>query len=160
MNWALIFSITNSWALLMWLILAFAPRQMVSGDGVLKAVFYGGVGLLAVSYVTLIIPLMAGWVDPGSGADTAGSADLTTLQGVKNLFATDAGTTIGWIHYLAFDLFVGLWIARNADRHGIARWVQVPILFFALMFGPLGLVLYLALRFARQKQVAQAVIPQ
>jgi hypothetical protein len=68
-----------------------------------------------------------------------GAEDFTTLAGVQALFDSQGGATIGWIHYLAFDLFVGIWVARNADRHGYLRIVQIPILFFVFMAGPFTL---------------------
>ncbi|SIN59858.1 protein of unknown function [Parasphingorhabdus marina DSM 22363] len=152
MNWDLIFSITNSWALLMWLILAFAPRREI----IMKSVFYGGAGLLSLTYAVIIIPLMTGMIDGGSG----GTPDFSTLQGVQQLLSSDGGATIGWIHYLAFDLFVGIWVAQNADRYGFSRLVQIPVLFFTLMLGPFGLTLYLLLRATRHNVVADAVVPQ
>lgn len=151
MNWELIFSVTNSWALLMWLILALAPRR----DMVLPWVFYGGAGLLSLTYALIVIPLMTGMISGGSDG-----GDFSSLAGVQQLLASDGGATIGWIHYLAFDLFVGIWIARNADRHGFSRILQVPLLFFTLMLGPLGLTLYLLLRAIRHNVVADAVVPQ
>lgn len=153
MNWDLIFTITNNYALVMWLILAFAPRR----DIVMKAIFYGGAGLLALTYAVIVVPLMTGMIDGGS---SGGAPDFSTLAGVKALLASDGGATIGWIHYLAFDLFVGIWVAKNADLYSFNRIVQVPILFFTLMLGPLGLVLYLLLRFSRHNRVADAVVPQ
>ena len=150
MNWDLIFTVTNSYALLMWLILAFAPRT----DLVMKGLFYGGIGLLSVTYAIIVIPLMTGLIDGG------GSGDFSSLAGVKGLLSSDGGATIGWIHYLAFDLFVGMWVARNADQYGFPRWLQIPLLFFTLMLGPLGLTLYLVLRFFRHNKVADAVVPQ
>ncbi|MEP3226853.1 MAG: ABA4-like family protein [Parasphingorhabdus sp.] len=156
MNWDLIFTICNNWALIMWLVLAFAPRHYWPNDIVIKMVFYGGVGLLALAYAAIIIPLMTGMISGGA----SGGADFTSLAGVQALLSSDGGATVGWIHYLAFDLFVGIWIARNADKHGFARWLQVPILFFTLMLGPLGLVLYLLLRMTRHNKVAEAVVPQ
>lgn len=152
MNWDLIFTIANNYALLMWLILAFAPRR----TAILTGLFYGGIGLLAATYAGIIIPLMAGLIDGGSGA----APDFTTLAGVQQLLSSPGGATVGWIHYLAFDLFVGLWVARNADKYGFARWLQIPILLFVLMLGPLGLVLYLLLRFTRHNKVADAVMPE
>ena len=152
MNWDLIFAITNNYALLMWLILAFAPRR----SAILTGVFYGGVGLLAAAYAVIIIPLMTGLVDGGS----VGVPDFTTLAGVQQLLSSPGGATVGWIHYLAFDLFVGLWVARNADKYGFARWLQIPILLFILMLGPIGLLLYLLLRFVRHNKVADAVLPE
>jgi len=58
----------------------------------------------------------------------------------------DGGLVAGWIHYLAFDLFVGLWIATEADKAGISRWLQAPILVATFMFGPIGLLLFFATR--------------
>jgi len=150
MNWELIFIVTNSWALLMWLILAFAPRN----EAVMKALLYGGVGLLSLTYAFIIVPLMAETIEGG------GAGDFSSLAGVKGLLSSDGGATIGWIHYLAFDLFVGIWIARNADRYGFNRIIQIPLLFFTLMLGPLGLTLYLLARFTRHDRVADGVIPQ
>lgn len=150
MNWELIFSITNIWALLMWLILALAPRT----DIVMKSIFYGGAGLLSLTYAAIIIPLMTGMIDGG------GTLDFSSLAAVQAALSSNGGATIGWIHYLAFDLFVGIWVARNADQYGFPRWAQVPILFFVLMLGPLGLTLYLLLRFTRHNKVADAVVPK
>ena len=50
----------------------------------------------------------------------------------------------GWIHYLAFDLFVGTVIAEKSDARGLSRFLQAPILFATFMLGPLGYVLHLA----------------
>ncbi len=152
MNWELIFTIANSYALVMWLILAVAPRR----EMVLKAVFCGGVGLLALTYAVIIIPLMTGLIE---GGGSIGSPDFTTLAGVQALLSSEGGATIGWIHYLAFDLFVGIWIASNADRHGIHRIIQIPFLFFTLMLGPFGLTLYLLFRFFRTNKPENAVYP-
>ena len=58
----------------------------------------------------------------------------------------DGGVTAGWTHYLAFDLFVGLWIARDGDAKGISRLVQAPVLLATFMAGPLGLLVWLILR--------------
>ena len=53
---------------------------------------------------------------------------------------------IGWTHYLAFDLFTGMWIARDADNKGFSRVVQFPFLFLTLMVGPVGLLAWLIVR--------------
>ncbi len=156
MNWELIFTVANRFALICWLVLAFAPAR----TRVLPWVFYGGTGLLALTYTVLIIPMMAGMIDAGAppGA-TGGTPDFNTLAGVMSLFDSKGGTTIGWIHYLAFDLFVGIWMARNADRRGIHRLVQIPILFLVLMFGPIGLTLYLILRQFIGQKPDNALVP-
>ena len=154
MNWDMIFGFANAWALLGWVILALAPKREI----VVPIVFFAGSVLLACLYASLIIPLMAGVISDG-GSTGRPAADLTSLAGVMALFDSPGGATIGWIHYLAFDLFVGIWIARNADQHKIARWLQVPILFFTLMAGPIGLLLYLLLRQITGKKQDNALLP-
>jgi hypothetical protein len=154
MNWEMIFGLANAWALLGWLALAFAPKREI----VVPFVFFAGSVLLACLYASLIIPLMAGWISDGGPVGRT-PADFSTLAGVMALFDSPGGATIGWIHYLAFDLFVGIWIARNADAHKISRWFQIPILFFTLMAGPIGLLLYLLLRQLIGKKPDNAMLP-
>lgn len=149
--WETIFEVTNIYALVCWVILAFAPKRRE----VLPVLLIAGTGLLAITYAVLIIGLMSGMLDPVGPR----SGDFSSLSGVMALFDSKAGATIGWIHYLAFDLFVGIWVARNADRHGYARWAQVPVLFFVFMFGPLGLTLYLLLRLTNKNPPENAVAP-
>jgi hypothetical protein len=154
MNWDMIFGLANAWALLGWVILALAPKRAI----IAPFVFFAGSVLLACLYAGLIIPLMAGLISDG-GPTGRPAADLTSLAGVMALFDSPGGATIGWIHYLAFDLFVGTWISRNADAHKISRWLQLPILFFTLMAGPIGLLLYLLLRQLKGENPNNAVVP-
>ena len=154
MNWEMIFGVANGWALLCWLILACAPKREIA----VPFVFFAGSILLACLYASLIVPLMSGLISDGGPAGRP-PADFTTLAGVMALFDSPGGATIGWIHYLAFDLFVGTWIARNADVHKISRWLQAPILFFTLMAGPIGLLLYLLLRQLTGEKPKYAVLP-
>ncbi len=69
-----------------------------------------------------------------------------TLVGVAGLLGSEVGATIGWVHFLAFDLFVGRWIYLDSREKNISVWLMAPILFFTLMLGPLGLLSYLLLR--------------
>lgn len=154
MPWEAIFGYANLYALLCWAVLAFAPRR----EQIVPYLFYAGTGALALIYAALIISLMTGLISDG-GASGGPSADFTTLAGIMAIFDTPGGATIGWVHYLAFDLFVGIWAARNADRRGINRIIQLPILFFILMAGPLGLVLYLILRQFIGARPENSVVP-
>ena len=151
MPWETIFEYSNIYAMVCWLILGFAPQR----ERVLPLLFMGGCGLLAVTYAVLIVGLMSGTLDAAGPR----SQDFSSLAGVMGLFDSKGGATIGWIHYLAFDLFVGIWAARNADRRGIARWMQIPVLPFIFLLGPLGLVLYLALRTFAGKSVENGIAP-
>ena len=99
--------------------------------------------------------MFGGLADPVRVADSA-APDLKdySVSGLRNLFMSDGGIVLGWTHYLAFDLFVGLWISRDADAKGFSRLVQLPILFATLMAGPIGLLLWLAMRERRARRVA------
>lgn len=153
MSWENVFSIANLWPLPFWLLLAFGPRTDLTG----RLILFGGIAPLAIAYAILLPLIMTGALDP-VGPEGA-SPDFTTLAGIMALFDSKGGTVVGWIHYLAFDLFVGLWVARNADRHGLSRWVQAPILFLVLMAGPLGLILYLFLRASFKNSPENARLP-
>lgn len=136
MNWEWIFGAANLLALICWTALILAPRGEISRT----LIFYGGVGLLCLAYGVLLILLLTGAVGGGSGAD------FTSIEGVRSIFASDAGVTVGWIHYLALDLFAGMWIARDADAKGFARIWQAPVLLLTFLAGPLGLLIWLVIR--------------
>lgn len=87
----------------------------------------------ALLYTLLIVPMMA---------DAVPALINPALAGIAELLGTPAGATIGWIHFLAFDLFVGRWVYLNGRRLGQSAWLVSPILLVVLMFGPLGLLLY------------------
>ncbi|KWV90506.1 ABA4-like family protein [Erythrobacter sp. YT30] len=139
MDWNPVFGAVNMLALIAWIGLIFLPRW----PALLSAVLYVGVGLLCLIYSVGLIGIATGMISPGSDA---GSLDISSIEGVRAFFASDGGLTVGWTHYLAFDLFVGLWIARDGDAKGVNRFIQAPILFATLMAGPLGLLIWLIVR--------------
>jgi len=61
------------------------------------------------------------------------------------------GIFVGWVHYLLFDLFVGAWEARDAQRRGVSHGLLIPCLILTYMAGPFGLLLYVVLRAATKK---------
>ena len=69
-----------------------------------------------------------------------------TLPTVAALLGAETGATIAWVHFLAFDLFVGRWAYLDSLERSISAWVMAPVLFFTLMLGPIGFLLYLGLR--------------
>jgi hypothetical protein len=94
--------------------------------------------LLAIAYVILI------W----NGMHAATGGGFGSIEQVRALFANDSALTAGWLHYLAFDLFVGTWIARDGTGSAIPALLLVPCLALTFLFGPSGLLLYLVLRLA------------
>ena len=151
MNWAFLFGFTNSLALAGWLMLAFLPR----GPRLMSVILYGCVTILCLVYLVIFAGLLIKFVDPGSVAGGGGQGNFHSIAGIRALFATDAGIVVGWTQYLAFDLFVGLWIAKDADNKGFSRLVQFPFLFATLMAGPIGLFLWLVTRERRARRLAK-----
>jgi hypothetical protein len=81
--------------------------------------------------------------------------NFSSIEGVQTLFSAKGGLTMGWIHYLAFDLFVGLWIARDADAKSFSRILQAPILAATFLAGPLGLFVWLLVREPRARALGR-----
>ncbi len=127
-----IFKYANMLALGGWVILIFLPRRWPALFWVPQ---FWIPGVLAIGYSGLILANF-GTTDGGFGS----------IGAVRLLFQSDALLTAGWLHYLAFDLFIGAWIARRADEAGIHRLIQAPILAATFMFGPMGLLLFLITR--------------
>jgi hypothetical protein len=143
MPWDLIFTLCSNLAVAGWAALIFLPRWRT-----LKALIrFGVVGILAAAYATLIFLYFFQVEGGGFGS----------LAQVKTLFQSPPVLLAGWIHYLAFDLFVGVWIAERLDALGQSRPLQAIILAATFMFGPLGLLLAFAPQpFAvRQPQAVQ-----
>ena len=130
----LVFSVANAAALLAWVFLLFVPRWR--GLAQLSAQTLVPL-FLAMTYVGL---LMAGWSRSDGGFGSL--SEVAALFGQKNLLLA------GWLHYLAFDLFVGAWIARKAEDEKIRP--VAPALVLTFLFGPAGYLLFQAQRAARK----------
>jgi len=142
-SWGAIFALTNAIALIGWAALFVLPRRRA----VHSIVLYACVGTLCAAYTAMFVSVFGGLVDPVR-VPGAGAPDLTnySVQGLRALFMSDGGIVLGWTHYLAFDLFVGLWVSRDSDAKGFGRVVQLPILLAIYVIGPFGLLLWLLVR--------------
>ena len=134
-----LFSICSTLVLPGWLLLIFLPRWKWTARLVCAVVLPL---VLAVVYLYLIA------TNFGSSEGGFGS-----LAEVAKLFQNPYNLLAGWIHYLAFDLFVGSWEVRDAQRVGVHHLLVVPCLLLTFLFGPAGLLLYFALRFAVRRKV-------
>lgn len=137
-----LFQICNSAAPVGWLLMALAPRWTWTKKIVLSGLF----------------PLVLGVVYLGIIVTTFGSSEgnFNSLAGVMKLFENPFAVTAGWIHYLAFDMFIGAWEVNDSQKHGISHWLVIPCLFLTLMFGPIGLILYFVIRLIKTKQLLHA----
>jgi hypothetical protein len=68
-----------------------------------------------------------------------------TLPGIAAVFGQQEIAFIAWVHFLAFDYFVGRWIYLDGREKGRSVWLVGPILVLTLLLGPLGLLSYLLL---------------
>jgi Domain of unknown function (DUF4281) len=125
-----VFSLANPFALVGWLILIFAIWRKNSWLRDSIAGFWWPLALSSL-YFALIL-LFFGKSDGG----------FDTLANVKKLFISDWAALAGWVHYLAFDLFIGSWIARQVMSAGMNRLWLIPLLPATFLFGPIGLVGY------------------
>ncbi len=126
-----IFPFANFAAMCGWALLLFLPgRRWVSRvAGTIVP------GLLAAGYVMLIAANI--WrADGGFGS----------LDEVSRLFSNSWLLLAGWLHYLAFDLLIGAWEARDARTRDVPHWALVPCLVLTFFFGPAGWLLYVGVR--------------
>lgn len=128
-----IFSGAGALAASGWLALALSPARAAWSR---KARWFAGRViplLLALVYVTLIV---RHWGPGGFGS----------LAEVRALFDVPGLLLAGWLHYLAFDLFVGAWIAERGAALGMAHALLLPLLALTFLFGPAGLLAFALLR--------------
>ena len=136
-----VFSLANSAALLSWIALIFLPRWSV----LFATLRWGVVGLLSALYAVLVSVFF--FRVEGGG--------YFSLAAVETLFKSSEVVLAGWVHYLAFDLFVGLWIAARSDEIGLSRLIQAPILLATFMFGPVGYLFFIFVRATQRRSQAK-----
>ena len=136
-----LFAVCNAAVVPAWLLLAVAPGWIWTRRIVHSALYPLALGAVyAAGFATL------GPAPEGGG--------FGTLRGVMTLFTVPQLVLVGWVHYLVFDLFVGAWEVRDAQRRGIRHLLVIPCLALTFAFGPLGLLLHLALRWALRREVS------
>lgn len=129
-----IFSAANGLALAGWLALVFSPPSARWTTGVWRVT--GRV--LPLLFAGVYVPLIA--------TNLGGEGGFGSIAEVQKLFAVPGALVAGWVHYLAFDLFVGTWIAQRSAQLGLPHLLVLPVLLLTFMFGPAGLLAFVALR--------------
>lgn len=129
-----LFSLGSSLAITGWLALAVSPAGTRWAPAAHR--YAGRVVplLLAAAYVALF------------ARNGMGDGGYDSMAAVQRLMAQPALLAAGWLHYLAFDLFVGSWIAERCATLGLPHFLVLPLLALAFMFGPAGLLAYALLR--------------
>ena len=123
----ILFSHASTVAMIGWLLLILGPRQFTWFNVIPFWIIPTG---LSAVYTALIFSQFAG---AGGGFDS--------LENVMILMSNQWAMLAGWVHFLAFDLFVGAFMAARMDRVGVGRLVQASILGTIFMLGPLGFLI-------------------
>jgi hypothetical protein len=134
MSFEQLFSSASTLAMLGWFILVFLPRG------------WKWLNPIASMLIPLILSVLYSFLIARYFFSAEGGFD--TLANVQQLFTYPAVALAGWVHYLAFDLFVGGVIAKQADEIGFSRLIQAPILLLTFMFGPFGYLLFMFIKAA------------
>lgn len=129
----LIFQLASLAAILGWLLLVVgllapgAPQRML--------LFAGGRAIPVLLCVVYLVLLVVYW-------GSAPGGNFGSLEGVAQLFSSRGKLLGGWLHYLAFDLFIGRWVIDDVLNSNRSRWSLVLTLPLTFLFGPVGLLLH------------------
>jgi hypothetical protein len=137
-----LFSGAGTLVLPAWIALVALPHRVAAARWIAVTVAVA----IAMLYAAL---LGAYWTQAGGGFDS--------LANVARLFDSRGMLLAGWVHYLAFDLLVGLWEREEAARLGLSRSALIPSLVLTFLFGPLGWLLFMALRWFHLQRTALPV---
>ncbi len=129
-----VFRIANTVALLAWLALLASPPA---------AGWSRPVWRLTGRVIPLAFALLYGVM---LAVHWRGEGGFDSPAAVRALFDVPGVLVAGWVHYLAFDLFIGSWIAERGAQLGIGHVWLVPVLVLTFLFGPLGLLAFVGLR--------------
>lgn len=128
-----VFSIANMTAMPMWLLMIILPKWKVTRFLINYKIIPI---LLSVVYAFYIIQSIM----------TGGGMDFGSLESVMSLFTKEDAVLAGWVHYLAFDLLVGMWILDQNKTLKIHQLLIAPCLFGTFMLGPVGFLLFMIIR--------------
>ncbi|MBK1876678.1 ABA4-like family protein [Pelagicoccus mobilis] len=129
---AFLFSAFSTIAMLGWLYLIAAARWTPQTLSVVRLALPL---LISVGYLICLVRFSPDW-----------QGGFSSIEQVRLLFANDWALTAGWVHYLAFDFFVGCWILEKAKQSNLSHFLVIPILLATFMLGPIGFLLFSAAR--------------
>lgn len=133
---AFLFKLVSAIAAFGWVILIFAPNWKYANLFIINGIVVG----LSVFYIYLLFIRkdISGAVYP--------KGNFTTLEGVTLLFKNPKNLLAGWVHYLAFDLMLGIYIKTEANALGINHFIQIPCFLLTFLLGPVGLLAFIIIQ--------------
>jgi hypothetical protein len=131
-----LYKLVNAVAAIGWVILIFLPNWNLADS----AIKYGIVVGLSVFYIYIL------FIRKDIKNEVFPKGNFTSLEGVINLFKNPRNLLAGWVHYLAFDLMLGIYIKTQANEIGMSHFLQIPCFILTFMLGPVGYLLFVILQ--------------
>ena len=139
----LIFNFCNILILIAWGAIIISPQKKISRI----LISYPWIPLTLSFFYIYFIIISGGLME----------ADFSSLNGIVTLFknATPESAAAGWLHYLAFDFWVGTWIIKHSRKEKISNKIIVLPLLITFILGPVGILAYSMILLAK-KSFSQA----
>ena len=130
MTYEIIFNIYNTGILIFWLFLLVFPKSKVTQK------------MTDFPWIPLVIAF--GYIYFLGTSDSIFPVDFSSLSGLTEMFqnSNPRGVAAGWLHYLAFDFWVGCWILRDSQKKGVKHAFIIFPMLFTFMLGPVGVIIY------------------
>ena len=124
-----LFWFSSLYVLPFWLVMWFAPTSERTAALMRSEWVY--LAPLAFAYALAVLPNIVDiFILLGS--------QMPTPDIVADMFSEREVILVGWLHFLAFDLFVGRWTWQRMVATGQPIYVSAPVLILSMMVAPLG----------------------
>ncbi len=133
-----VFSIAGMIAMPMWILMIFLPKWKVTRF------------LIDFKIIPLILSVIYA-IYIFKALQIGGMMDFGSLKSVMALFTEENAVLAGWVHYLAFDLVLGMWMLDQNKTLEIHPVIMAPCLFGTFMFGPIGFLAFMSIKTFKQK---------
>ena len=141
MTYEIIFNIYNTGILIFWLFLLVFPKSKLTQK------------MTDFPWIPLVIAF--GYIYFLGTSDSIFSVDFSSLSGLTEMFqnSNPRGVAAGWLHYLAFDFWVGCWILRDSQKKGVKHAFIIFPMLCTFMLGPVGIIVYTLVLLSQKKLI-------
>ena len=145
----MIYQFANIGVIPLWLLIIFFPSSKIT-QGLVNNLFIPFILALTYGYLAFEQIYPSGTFENLIKKDPLDVLNNFRLYlGLDELMSLMDNTLfvlIFWIHFLTLSLFLGVWIANDAIRLNIHKYIAIFPLILTYFSGPVGLFLYLFLR--------------
>lgn len=135
-----VFSIAGMITTPMWILMIFFPKWKITNC------------LISFKMVPIILSFIY-TIYIFNAISVGGMPDFGNLDSVMKLFTEENAVLAGWVHYLAFDLIIGMWMLNASKKLNIHQLIMAPCLFLTFMFGPVGFLLFFIIKITKQNKI-------